>query len=798
MTARVILLAAMVALLGGCASQTAFRKAEEAANRGDWDAAVLGYHRALGLDPGNDRYRAAMVRAHLKASAVHFERGKRYAEAGSLELAIAEFEQTVFLDPENQYAKVELDKVRARLERLRMTPSEIELAKAAAAKKSLAPPKLSPSSNQPIVLKFKDQEEQKIYDAISKISGINFLYDDKLDQDLKTKKSVDLSGVTFERAMDILMLQFKHFYKVIDESTLYIAQDNRAKRTELEDKVIKTFYLSNGDTTQVNTLLRSLLEVRKIAENAQLNSISIKDSPDVVEVAQKIIEANDKAKAELVVDVELLELDRTRLQELGIDLKDKSLTLSFLGGNASVALNNLNSIKQSGNWSIGPIPTVVVNFLKSDSDTKVLSRPQIRVTEGEKAEVHLGNRVPIPTTTFNTSNTVGSNIVPVTSFTYQNTGIQLTLEPRVHHNREITLKLNVEVSSVAGYVGGSGGTAAQPIIGTRQVQTVVRLRDGETSLLSGLLNEEDKSNYSGIPGLGNIPGLRRLTGSQRDEKNTVEVVLTLTPHIIRIPDISEADLEAIWVGTEDNTRLRGRKVNAFGETPFGGPEDAAASAAGARQTRSGAAAGPSAAPGANPSGSPSKSAAPARTTPAAPKAAPPPAGGDDGFDDSQAPAPQGQQSPSGQQPPATPPPPSSLAQVILVSPKSSYTGGETLTLQVQIIGGQNVGSVPFHLRFNPAVLEFVGAVEGDFLRQDGSPTTFVANEVQGAGEVVVGASRVGSGQGASGSGILATFQFRAKTPGSCTFSFTGATVRDPNANNLPCSFTTAIISVISV
>ncbi len=334
MTARVILLAAMVALLGGCASQTAFRKAEESANRGDWDAAVLGYHRALGLDPGNDRYRAAMVRAHLKASAVHFERGKRYAEAGSLELAIAEFEQTVFLDPENQYAKVELDKVRARLDRLRMTPSEIELAKAAAAKKSLAPPKLSPSSNQPIVLKFKDQEEQKIYDAISKISGINFLYDDKLDQDLKTKKSVDLSGVTFERAMDILMLQFKHFYKVIDESTLYIAQDNRAKRTELEDKVIKTFYLSNGDTKQVNTLLRSLLEVRKIAENAQLNSISIKDSPDVVEVAQKIIEANDKAKAELVVDVELLELDRTRLQELGIDLKDKSLTLSFLGGNA--------------------------------------------------------------------------------------------------------------------------------------------------------------------------------------------------------------------------------------------------------------------------------------------------------------------------------------------------------------------------------------------------------------------------------------------------------------------------------
>ena len=790
-TARVILLAAVLAVVGGCASQTAFRKAEESAARGDWDAAVLHYHEALGLDPGNDRYRAAMVRAHLKASAVHFERGKRYAEAGSLELAIAEFEQTVFLDAENQYAKVELEKVRTKLDRLRMTPSELELLKAAAAKKSLAPPKLSPSSSLPIVLKFKDQEEQKIYDAISKISGINFLYDDKLDQDLKSKKSVDLSGVTFERAMDILMLQFKHFYKVIDESTLYIAQDNRAKRTELEDKVIKTFYLSNGDTKQVNTLLRSLLEVRKIAENAQLNSISIKDSPDVVEVAQKIIEANDKAKAELVVDVELLELDRTRLQDLGVDLKDKSLTLSFLGGNQSVSLDNLNSIKQMGNWAIGPIPTVVINFLKSDSDTKVLSRPQLRVTEGEKAEVHLGNRVPIPTTTFNTSNTVGSNIVPVTSFTYQNTGIQLTLEPRVHHNREVTLKINVEVSSVAGYVGGSGGTAAQPIIGTRQVQTVVRLRDGETSLLSGLLNEEFKSNYSGIPGLGNIPGLRRLTGSQRDEKNTVEVVLTLTPHIIRIPDISEADLEAIWVGTEDNTacaagrstrsakRRSAPTMEALLRRPpaRSAPEPRRERTPSTRRRRGGH-------PGAPRARCSQGSAASCQD--------------DEEFDDSQVPAePPGPQGQAGQPPPATPPPPS-LAQVILVSPKSAYTGGETLTLQVQIIGGQNVGSAPFHLRFNPAVLEFVGAVEGDFLRQDGSPTTFVANEVQGAGEVVVGASRVGSAQGASGSGILATFQFRAKGPGACTFSFTGATVRDPNANNLPCSFTTAIINVISV
>src|SRR5262249_52237529 len=173
--------------------------------------------------------------------------------------------------------------------------------------------------------------------------------------------------------------------------------------------------------------------------------------------AEKIIDSNDKAKAELIIDCELLEINRSTLQNLGIDLSSKTLALTFLGGGVSLPLNGLNALRQQGNWTIGPIPGAIINFLKSDSDTKTISKPQLRVTEGEKAELHIGDRVPIPTTTFNTSNTVGGNIVPVTSFTYQNTGIQLSIEPRVHHNREVTLKLNVEVSSVSGAVSGTGG-----------------------------------------------------------------------------------------------------------------------------------------------------------------------------------------------------------------------------------------------------------------------------------------------------------------------------------------------------
>jgi len=785
---RTILLAAVLAILSGCVSQTAFRQAEQAAKREDWDGAVLGYSKALGLDPGNDRYGAALLRAKLRASAVHFERGKRYLQSQQLELAITELEQTIFLDPENQYAKVELDRARIKLDRLHSTPSEIEAAKAEARKKSLAPPKISPASNLPIIMKFKDQEISKIYEAVSHIAGINFLYDDKLDQDLKLKKSVDLAGVSFEQAMDIMMMQFKHFYKVIDEHTLFIAQDNRAKRTELEDKVIRTFFLSNGDTKQVNTLLRSLLEVRKIAENPQLNSITIKDSPDVVEVAEKIIDSNDKAKAELIIDCELLEINRATLQNLGIDLSSKSLALSFLGGGVSLPLNGLKALRQQGNWTIGPIPGAIINFLRSDSDTKTISKPQVRVTEGEKAELHIGDRVPIPTTTFNTSNTVGGNIVPVTSFTYQNTGIQLSIEPRVHHNREVTLKLNVEVSSVSGSVTVEGGVN-QPIIGTRQIQTVVRLKDGETNMLSGLIKEDESLTRSGVPGIASIPGLNRLFGNQNHNHTVLDIILTITPHIIRIPDIGESDLEAIWVGTEDNTKLRTKSRNAFGETPFGGEDTAAGAPAGTVA--------PTGTP--SPSGSTSNPSTAPNTGKPVPVPAPAASGesdeesdefedtGDEG--DEEEPPPEEVKDKKDQ-------PPTSVAQVILVSPRNTFAVGETVPVQVQLVGGQNVGSVPFHLRFNPAVLEFIPpGIEGDFLGQDRSQTMFVATEVQGQGEIVVGASRVGTPTGANGAGLLATFQFRAKAPGSSTLSFTGSMVRDPNANNLPSSFTTAIINV---
>jgi general secretion pathway protein D len=771
----VVLVLALV-LLSGCAAKKAYSRAEKQMRRENYDQAVLDYSKALALDPGNSSYTAALERAKLKASAQHFERGKRYQLSQQWELAIAEFQQTLILNPSNQHAAAELEKAAVQLRRTQVGPSELELLKESARRRQLGPPQLDPRSNIPILLNFQDIEVGKIFEAISKASGINFIYDEKVD--LERPRTIDIGNVTLEKALDILMLQTKNFYKVIDEHTLLVAPDTRQKRQEYEDQVIRTFFLSNADTKTVVTLLRSLLQSRQIAENADLNSVTIKDTPEKVAIAERIINANDKSKGEVLIDVELLEINRSVMQNVGIDLDSKILTLTFGDGNEAVPLNNLDILRETGNWTIGVIPRVVIEFLKTDSETKLIAKPQLRVEEGERAEILIGDRVPIPTTSFNTSQTVGGNIVPITSFTYQNVGITVQLEPRVHHNKEVTLQVQVEVSQVTDVVEAFGGQS-QPVIGTRQIQTVIRLRDGETNLLAGLIQRADSDSLAGVPGLIDIPGVRRLFSSSNIEKRETDIIMTLTPRIIRIPNITEDDLVTLWVGTEENMRLRGVARNAMNQSPFGGQPAAVPAAAGAPpplpdSTSSGgvARAGSTAQPGTD-TGPP-----PAPPEPAAqPPAEPDPS--------------------ATQAEPPTPEPAAVTPAVVRVVPSSpAYRVGDTVVLNIIIDNAQNIGSTPFHLRYNKDVLQFVEpGTEGPFMSSGGAQTVFLAGDLGGGGEVVVGLSRMGGGEGVSGSGTLATFQFLATNPGPCNFAFTGASVKDPQARNLPAAFETAVVEV---
>lgn len=770
--------------LGGCGATSHHSRGEKFAAAENWDQAVLAFSKALAEDPGNTRYKVSLARARLKASQNHFERGKKYLAADQLEAALAELQQTVFLDPSNQYAANELAKAIREYERRQgKEASTIDEMKKKAKLEGRLAPQLNPRSNIPIKLRFKDEPIKKIYDALSKASGVNFLYDERVD--LNRKISVDLAEVTFERALDVLMLQNKHFYKVWDENTILISDDNQQKHKEYDDLVIQTFYLSNADVKDVQVLLRTLLDARQLAQNDRLNAITIRDTPQRVAVAEKIIESNDKAKAELIVNVELLELNRNTLQTLGIDLigsgggAGKSIGLNFTAAE-SLPLNNLGLLNQTGNWSLGPIPGIILNFLKSDSDAKVIAKPQLRVSEGEKATVRIGDRIPIPTTTFNTAQTVGGSVVPITSFTYQNVGINIDIEPRVHHNKEVTLKLRVEVSSLAGQVS-TGGGVSQPIIGTREIETQIRLKDGETNLLAGLIRQEERTSLSSVPGLGHIPVLKHLFGNNDTSVQQTDIVLTLTPRIIRIPDITEEDLKPLWIGTDKDVALRGSsRSSPFGsifapdgsappENSDSAPDSAATSVSTGLVTpprvenRGVPRPGVGGAGDAEPGG-----AAPDSGDPRLAGSSAPPISGGSGSTE-----------------------PVPRASVTFEPPNILAAVGNEFEVAVMIQGATNVGSIPFHVAYDPKVLEFVRSEEGNFLRQDGAGTVYNA-QASTINEIFVALARLGTEVGANDGGELCTLTFRVLDSGNTTLAFTQSSVLDPNGQPLPATFSSAV------
>ncbi len=571
----------------GCTSHQNFRQGEIAAQLGKWDDAVLHYMKALEDDPGNITYRASLLRAKIKASQGHFEKGQEFEEAGVLERALVEYQQAVQLDPTNQYAAAQLEHVhRAYLAQKQSRGLEtIEQMKQKSRGARPQPPVLNPRSDKPISLEFPQPVSIfYIYRALGQAFGINVLFDPNLrDQEI----SIDLKDVTAQAALETLMRAGGHFYKVMDEHTIIIAQDTPQNRRTYEDLVIQTFFLSNSEVKDMLTILRSLIDARKIATNEQLNAIILRDTADKVKVAERIIEANDKSKAEVVVDVELLQINTGRLRELGVSLSSysigQSLDFGTSGGGGTgtggtgttppgIRLSDLEFINQS-NWLL-TIPSFLYNFVKSNTDAQLLAKPQLRITEGEKASLVIGDRVPIPLTTFNTQNVGGQGgIIPITSFQYTDVGIRIDLEPRVHHNQEVTLKIKVEVSTINGQVQGSGGQS-QPIIGTRTIDSVIRLQDGETNFLAGLIRTDENSSDRGLPGLSEIPLLGRLFSNKRNENQRTDVILTLTPHIIRNAEITEDDLAPIWVGTEANITFRGcrrsRRVRRRGSVRYRG------------------------------------------------------------------------------------------------------------------------------------------------------------------------------------------------------------------------------------
>ena len=488
------------------------------------------------------------------------------------------------LDPTNHYAENELAKARdeaAKAIAERTGETRMQTAKRNTRGSRARGPMLEPTSDRPINLNFPQPKPIKqIYQSLALAAGINVIFDPQLKDE---NVSIVLTNIPFLTALETLMRQENHFYKVIDEKTFLIAADTPQNRKTYEDLVIRTFFLSNGDVTEVSNALRSLLQTTRISINKAENSITLRDTADKVSVAERIVEQNDKQLAEVVIDVELLQINTTKATDIGLLLSSYSVGASIPSPGGTTDLGSSipgasgtsggaftwDQLRQLSIRSFGfTIPSATYNFIKNNSESELLAKPQLRISEGQKAQLVIGDKIPIPTTTFNTANVVGSSIVPVTSFQYQDVGIKIEVEPRVHHNKEVTLKLTLEVSQLGAPVDFGG--QKQPTIGTRTIASNIRLRDGETNFLAGLFRTDKSRSSTTVPFFGDVPVLGRLFSNKTHGQQTTDLVLTLTPHIVRIPDVTEEDLTPVYVGTDSNISFQGtpRIESPGGAGPF--------------------------------------------------------------------------------------------------------------------------------------------------------------------------------------------------------------------------------------
>lgn len=781
--AATLLFVALGATTSGCATYRLAHQASLAEENADWDGAVEHYLELVERQPSNVRFKTALLRARLKASQEHFSKGQRFEAAGVLERALVEYQEAVQLDSTNQYAQVELDQLRGEMAKAERSGGQLSLEelKKKTRDQPAQPPVLSPRSKEAISLDFpKPVSIFDIYRALGKAFGINVLFDPALkDQDL----AIELRDVTAQNALETLMRAAGHFYKVVDEHSIIIAADNPQNRKNYEDLVIQTFFLSNAETKDVLTLLRSLIGAKNIATNEELNAITIRDTADKVKVAQRMIEGIDKSRSEVIVDVELIEVDTNRVREIGVSLSQNQITQTLdLGEDAKVHLSDLKYLNQSS-WIL-TIPSIIYDFVKTNADAQLLAKPQIRISEGEKGKVHIGDRVPIPVTSFNSAQTSGGNIIPITSFQYQDVGIKIDIEPRVHHNKEVTLKLQIEVSQITGYQDGGGGQK-QPIIGTRTIESTIRLKDGETNFLAGLIRTDEVQGETGIPGLSDIPIIGRLFGKSSSNIKRSDVMLTLTPHIIRTPEITEGDLMPIWVGTESNISFRGGtpRVESEAEGPFDDGQSSAEAEEKIREQvqrlprglRSEGANAPAAepfqgmnlAPGgapSNPFANPQKKAEPVEDEN--------PDNGSASLDSSlQGGTPLDLIATS-----AAGSVGSGSARLRMLPRSVEIQPGASFEMSIEIATTAPVAHVPMTLSWDPALLTLERVVAGDFLGS-GKNAGFVS-DTSTPGELVLSADRVAGASGVAGRGALARVVFRALSEGVGQITVAAARIED--------------------
>ena len=539
------------AIVWGCASATATRRGGDAEHLQNYDLAIVEYTKAIRLSPNNTNARLGLDRAKLRASQDHFIRARRLAATAKLDQALIEYELAAELNPTNPDIENEMKGVRNQL-RDKVTVSrqgKTELETLVQRARELPPPGLDlpTDAKMPASLTFRDASSRDVFQTIARFANIGLGFDTAFRD---TPVTIDLRGASLEDALNAVADQTRTFFRVTAPRTVLVVPDTPAKRREYEEEIVQTFPLSNADLKETMDLLRLVLDARRISPMTATNGLTIKDTPENIAAAGRVISAIDKARPEVIIDVELLEVDRSRLQEFGLQLASSNSpgingsAAATTDANQNITLQSLRNLTESDILLAG-VPNLYYRLLKSDTNTRTLANPQLRTSDGIAAQARFGDRVPVPVTTFAPIATGGTPQQPITSFQYENIGVNIDITPRMHHDDEVSLTLKIAVESISGT--GFGGL---PTFGNREINTVIRLRDGETNMLAGLIRDDERRVLDGIPGLSDIPVIGRLFSHSTTQVDQTDIILTLTPHIVRVLDMSEDDLRAFRVGRD--------------------------------------------------------------------------------------------------------------------------------------------------------------------------------------------------------------------------------------------------------
>jgi len=757
------------------------KRGQDAEAREDYDAAFEAYRQAHLKKPSDLRYKTRYERLKFEAANMHVDRGRVLRNSGDADGALNEFARAVQIDPGNQAAAQELqitEKPKPDGSGTTAPPGSAVVSpgfgeQTQRQKQVLrdiasmeGPVELQPVNEDPITLHMVE-DTKVIYQAIGKAAGLNVIF----DPDYTSKRiSVDLTSMSLVDALRVVGTLSGTFWKPVTTNTIFVAQNNRTKRTDLDDLAVETFYLTNvsqqNDANEILVALRNLYDPStKMFLIASQNAIVMRATPEELILAEKIINDLDRTRAEVVVDVAVLEVSRQLERNLGITLPTSfGLTPQYSNANittnstttatttttaattAGITLNTLGNLNAT-NFAVS-LTGGQVNALLSDSDTRVLQNPRIRATDGQNATLKIGSKIPVATGSYSAGAAITTASLGVqTQFTYLDVGVNIDITPTVHYDREVSLKLKIEISAQNGSVTISGVT--EPIISQRVVQQIIQLKDGEPSILAGLLQQQDTKSVSGTPGLGEIPFIKYFFASTDKTQQSDEIVFLLIPHIVRESILTADNMRPVDTGTGQSFGLR-----------FKSPEQIAAEAASV----------PAAAPAVQPKLQPTTVSNAARaaigTIAAEGNLIPQPGSG------TAIPATAGATS---AQPPVT---------LTVVPQVVNQTVGATFQVAVLANNANDLFSVPMQLKFDPKLLSLVDVDSGALLSQDGQAVALVHRD-EGNGVVTVSASRPPGTAGVTGQGTVVTMTFKALSPGDSSLTLVKVGAKNSKQASLP-------------